>query len=528
MASEFEERCKETARRFLQTVVVVDDGAFFDTDAGALGGLTAPTRRTMQHARADDEVATKAKEQSLNARTLVEGFSKNGLICSVVAPSTDTELDDVVLPAAVRADIVVLDWRMNDNGEITLGLVGSIVQSDAGSRLRLLAIYTGVGALKEIAGRLADTLLAAGHVCQQRDDGTELSCRGLRIVLYAKDRRLLDRALRHRAVSEEEMPEVLIGDFANMMCGLVPNLAVGSLAAVRESTHRLIGRLHSGLDPAYLTHRACLATPEESEHHMVTQIASQVHAIMEDAAEEDKPLGMDAIGQWLEAGLGGDAELECGGGRRCSRQEILAVLSGGWGKHKPKALPKTDGFRELTTGFSGGRDTTNEADKELAWMICFRKVDKHPVPVLQLGAVLRALNQKEGEEEYLLCMRPKCDCVRLTGAEKFLLLPLSDPRQNVPQIVLRVGGEYRRVSVETDMSGWKLWNFAPNGDRGAVVGVQDDYGRVIFVDSIGRNFEWLGELREEFSQRLVQGLSNGLARIGVNASEWLRREERLN
>ena len=329
-------------------------------------------------------------------------------------------------------------------------------------------------------------------------------------------------------VPENAMAGKLVADFASMANGLVPNLALKSLTAVRDNAHRVIEKFHSRLDPAYLTHVACLGSPEEAQQHMVAQIASELQAIMNDATADDEPLGFRAIKEWLDAELGADAGLECGNEKRCSRKEVEALLNGGWEEGKPDALRKRDGFRHLTAGFSKGRDTTHEMDRELAWMICFRTVVNAPVPILQMGSVVYAGNCEQ-KEEYFLCMTPKCDSVRLVQRTVFLLLPLKEPKMNTAQLVLRTcNGEYRRVSVVTKIGEWTLRGFDPVAEKGMVVGTRDRDGGLYFVDAEGVRFNWVGELRDEFAQQLAQRLGSELERIPVSNSEWLRREERLD
>ena len=523
MPSEFELRCGASARQFLLTVVVVDDGAYLATGEEGVGALTVPDRRTVGTESVDVPKLTRSRE-SLDATALVEAFSKMGLICSVIVPRASSDVQEVVLSAANRADIVVLDWRLNDGGEITLDVLSSVVQQDRGERLRLIAIYTGSRALVEIGARVAERLESFGLVCTKRGGGTRLECGSLRIVIYAKTGVTLEADLQDRVVPEGDVAKALVGDFAGMVSGLVPNLALMSLAAVRENTHRLIEKFHSGLDPAYLTQVACLGSPKEAQQHMVAQIASELQAIMGDAAEDDKPMGIEAIKEWLDAELGADAGLDCGGGRECTRQEILTLFNAGWEKGKPKALRRKDGFRYLTTGFSKGADTKQELDKELAWIVCCRTVVNAPAPILQMGSVVHVRNGRE--EQFLLCVKPKCDSVRLPARAVFLLLPLVEPKAHVAQLVLRTNaGEYRRVSVAMGMDDWMLREFDPSEEGGAVVATRDMGGGFYFVDSEKVEFHWLGELREEFAQQVAQRFAAELARIPVNNSEWLRREE---
>ena len=73
--------------------------------------------------------------------------------------------------------------------------------------------------------------------------------------------------------------------------GLLPSIALTSLTAIRENSHKVLDKFHAELDPAFLAHRAGLPAPEDSQQHMVDQLASELHAVMDDAAAKESPAG---------------------------------------------------------------------------------------------------------------------------------------------------------------------------------------------------------------------------------------------
>lgn len=80
--------------------------------------------------------------------------------------------------------------------------------------------------------------------------------------------------------------------------GLLPSVVLTALGAVRENVHRMLECFGRDLDPAFLVHRACLPQPPESEQHIVEQIASELHGIMDDAVSHKSPAGIEAIEHW--------------------------------------------------------------------------------------------------------------------------------------------------------------------------------------------------------------------------------------
>ena len=549
----FHQRCKETAKRFLRTVVVVDDEAYSES-VRPPGLLEKPNRRTLgksspiaaksstnassETERNTGKIGPNGGTRNLDTEILVESFSRQGLICAVVAPRSGTDLSDIVDLSVKRADIVILDWQLHDdNGKKTLSILKSILDEDAGERLRLIAIYTGEQTISEIGQTIVKECSGSERKFADKGHNVVLSYRHCRIVIYSKSNLPVESGLSGRSRLAPDLPDALIGDFAAMVEGLLPNIALMSLAAIRENVHKVLDRFDAELDPALLTHRACLPVPDDSQQHMVSQLASELHAIMDDAVatvkSEKMPAGMDAIKEWLDFSLGADKEVDFGEKKKASRDQTIDLLEKGLETSdiiRDISLSKRTGFRLLTRGFSSNEDPEHQLDHKLAWMFNFRTIFDAPPPVLQLGTVLRKSN--DADLPCFLCMRPKCDSVRLREKTAFLLLPLplvdpqSNPAQpNSIQLVLRTDRDtYCRVRVCMEATQWSLVNFIPNQEKGSVVAKGSD-SRFYFTDEDNVRFDWLGELKAEFAQRVAQHFATELSRVPINNSEWLRREE---
>ncbi|WP_141699195.1 response regulator receiver domain [Candidatus Thiosymbion oneisti] len=522
----FPQRCTQIAERFLLTAVIVDDQAHYEDPSPPPTQLRKPDRYTSARpAEAIDEPEANDRRHSLDARVLVDAFAERGLICAVIAPRPDTESDKTIAPAAKRADIVVLDWQLNhDNGERALSILSKLIEADAGERLRLVAIYTGEQDIAAIGQMVEREMRKQEWTFKPDDRGVVLSYRHCHIVIYAKSDTRLAPDLKDRSIPEADVPQSLIGDFGDMTTGLLPSIALSSLAAVRDNAHRVLDRFQSSLDAAFLAHRACLSAPEDSQRHIVNQIAGELHAIMDDAAATDNPAGIDAIKEWLKRTAGANAEFTFGENKKLSFDRTVTLLSEGLKKNN--FLGEKD-FKCLSSGFARKQDSTEELDRQLTWMFNFRTVFNAPPPILHLGTVLRRDNDKD-DEKFFLCMRPRCDSARLTGENAFLLLPLTDPKEKTIQLVIRTSPEtYRRVSVGTQASEWSLVRFAPEKVGGAVTAEKDNDGAFFFTAVDGTRYRWVGELKAEFAQRIAHHFATGLSRVAVDNSEWLRRQENL-
>ena len=521
---DYKKRCAKIAERFLLTALIVDDEAQIPDLPRPTGDLTAPDRRTLAQAPDVTSGTNEINVHSLDARTLADSFAKHGLICAVIAPPEDDVLAaDTVLPASRRADMVILDWQLHqDNGEKTLELLKKLLKDDDVGRLRLIAIYTGEDKLSEIGKRLKEVLAQQGWEFRSENPYVELTHGHCRIVIYAKSRTSLGPDLKDREISENDVPSRLLEDFADMTQGLLPSIALTSLAAVRENAHKVLDRFSPELDPAFLAHRACLPIPDDSQQHVVNLLDSELHAIMDDATMEIDPAGFEAVEDWLESTFGKDKKFRFWK-KELSFDDVLHLLEEGLDRNNSLSDKE---FRFLSRGFSKIDNDSENLDQQLAWMFNFRTVSNSLPPILQLGTALQKQDQ-EGKSEFLLCMRPRCDSLRLQNEEAFPLLPLIDPKQNQIQLVLKTGqSEYMRRSVCTNPSKWSLPKFTPDESKKCVVAQQTCDGQFFFTSTDMEKFTWIGELKADFAQRVAQHFASGLSRIATDNSEWLRRRER--
>ena len=522
MPGDFDEQRRKIARAFLLSAAVVDDAPYYYGEPKQDRIVETPLRAG---ARVDDDSrAGRPNRVGLAADAITEAFSKVGLICGVVKQPQDGR---VAVEAVQRADLVVIDWQLHhDDGKRALELLKEILKGDQGQRLRLIAVYTGESAISEIGKRIGHELSQSGQNFESRGNGefVTLSCGHCRIEIYAKSKTPLSPELSDRSVSEEALPGRMIDDFAGMTEGLLPSIALVALTAIRENTHQVLSTFEGKLDAAFLTHRACLPVPDDSEQHVVAQLASELAAIMEEDVSGVRPSGMETIGSWIERYKGsGDIEFD---GTAVARRNVLEVLSKGvdeagvFSKQKARRA-----YSFLTSGLRRDEDgDPRNLDLRLAWMTCFRAIDP-PVKKLWLGTAVRRLGADGAE--FLLCMRPRCDSVRMAKRGPFLFLPLTHPPRGQFQLVVRSsssGSEYIRVSVDTHMSQWKMIEFDP-GEAESIVAEEESSGH-IFEDAGGNRYEWIGELKAEVAHSVGQLLSSTLSRIALDRSEWLRRSER--
>ena len=529
-SNSFADHCRGIARRFLLTAVVVDDELSVGSVPSNPTGLTVPDPRGVPAAAKPSEPDT-IPLRPLNVDPITWSFARQGMVCGVVSPQEGESDHETLAKATARADIVILDWRLSrETGANALPLLQRTLSEDQPNRLRLIAFYTGEPAHDAIRSKITTMLKGLAlpdiEVSTGDDHRSPISFGACRIVLYAKPDYQTPKP--SGVVKEEELADRLIADFTDMVEGLLPSLVLTALAAVRENVYRVLERFGPNLDPAYLAHRACLPQPLESEQHMVEQIASELHGIMDEAIGRKSPAGIEAIKHWFTDRFEND-QVKFDADRKAAVSEVLDMLKEGL-KEKPGPLsPNGKNHHLLSHGFSGGAKDSRELDRRLASAMSFRQVLAGSERQLSMGTVVHRIGY---DEATLLCVTPKCDSVRLTEKSSFLFLPLTGPKSKTPQVVVPISkNEHRRMTISMNPSDWCILDFYPDPTRHCVLAnLSGPDGSIIFKDASDpeREYRWMGEIKTEFARSIAQMIAERMSRVPLNKSEWLRRSERKN
>ena len=512
-AEEFGRRSREIARRFLQTAVVVDDEAYMTSDRSDMpnGEVVTPGRLAGGTSQADRGPVGRGTEHTLNARSVIDSFAALGVICGVVGPSQSA------IETMRQADIVVLDWRLQeDDPNYVLSLLNDLLTGEVDrNSLRLVAIYTGEARLEEIYQAVFNQLRTTELDPEGDGSNTVISYRHGCVVLYAKSGVNLAAGLRERSIAEEHLPERLVEDFSAMTEGLLPGIVLTSLTAVREGAHMVLDQFGADLDPAFLAHRACLSNPDDAERQIVNHVAEELRGLMDNAVAAQSPAGAEAVEGWIRHRDGGDRRFVFGKRELDLGQTITLAQRG-----LAASVLGKNAFRGLSAGFAG--DEVVDRDERLAWIMSFRTVFNAPPPRLWLGSVVTAM--ADGEDKHLICMRPRCDCVRLDEETSFFFLPLVEPQKVKEQLVVRLDSDFKRLGIGLDPAGWVRRQFKPTDGSRVVTAIKEEpSGVFVFTDTRDGRYKWQGELKAEYAQRIAQTLTTKLSRVAVDESEWLRR-----
>ncbi len=534
----FTELSQEVAEKFLHTVVFVDDQARF-IEQERPTKLKKPGRGGGQ-GKDTQESRNEGNNHELDAKNVIDVFASKGMVCSVLKPGKGEDPLGLATKAAERADVLILDWRIyDDDGEKTMGIIGNILAYDSteNQRLRLIIIYTAeniVGISKKIEEKYRGDF-------KVDDNGFTFSRGHLRLAIFAKDGAVdvLDEH-RDRVLSVNQLSEQVSVEFAKITAGLVSNVALESLAVLRDNTHRIMGRLGHEMDPPYLAHRALLPNPDDAMYYAIDIIASEFHSLL-DTYELGEKTNLRAIKAWIDMknSEGTSFNIKVGGDDVTVDPEILyewqrvGIEESDWFKEritdKQKRKISNHGHKTLTQTFCTGEGDANELDCKFAMLTSLknRYGRSSRIPILTLGTILKEDSTDDSEDPYSfwLCIQPRCDSVRIENSRNFLFLSLKEVggEKSFDIVVKYENNDFIRLKINYTIYESKLLEFSPNSSDENVIGAKKERSYFVFDADDGVRFKWVSELKSEHAQRIANRFAAKLSRVGLDESEWLRR-----
>ena len=568
--SDFMEYSKKVITDFLQTVVIVDDEAFLDEacQTSISTELPATIGRGITSERTEQAPVENDNPHQLNAKKLSDKFAEKGLLCTTLR-STDDEID-TYKNVLKKADIVILDWRLKaeeSDGETAKSLIKSIIQDNDGNAqksLRNIVIYSGENSLREkiesVKGDLEGELGEA-----KTPDDYSLVYNNLQIKIYAK--RATQRAPYDISIlkTEEELVEVIIDDFTNQVAGLVPNMALQSLAELRKNTHKILGVFSKELDEAYLSHRLMLPNSYDAEFFMVNILTSELEALLLNSNEVVTSLAINNIMKWFDENFDEDDYVRllhnefviCKDGNKpevakdfFSYPNDVQTLKQGnnlLDLLKEKLTDDKDKVKELVKKlFTENLEKTEcklikQNEKKLKKLHDFSKKiykleqsvqeteDKFailstlttkyskPKPYMTLGTII-----KNGEN-YYVCIIPRCDAVRKKqGEHNYPFLKLKEDRDEFSLLVK--DQNYKKFKI-MDKPEELIMIKMKKDDADSNTPLYANELKFIGVDESGSEIEytWVAELKREKAQSILKTFSDKFSRVGYNESEYIRR-----
>ena len=566
-AEEFVDDRLEATGRFAQTMIVVDDEADLVCDPEPVPDNIARPRRAQSKAAAasvakpgelpDRRRATRSDlTHLLDAKQLMDSSLEHGLVCSILRPGPEENLRERLQKAVRRVDIVCLDWEIHgDDGKTTKSLIKDIVDGDRqrSGRLRLIVIYTAERARVRILKSIRRELLASLKPTEKArmklsvDDGREIRSRiGLRIVCFIKayDTRAPQRLLGDQ-VSERELPARILQEFASLSEGLMSNVALATLAAIRDSAHQIVGSFSAEIDGPYFHHRAMLSNPDEAEDFAINVVLDGLRSAVRLQEVGQRFAGRPAVERRLRYLATDEQTLRLSFKRTRNDPEesrdfhvdhVVRLINDGISKESYDPInvngkPKLPQARRAMTSFFA--DSLSNAQEAMRRFAVLTGIASHPgthdvctgdyTPSLGLGSVVL---DKTGK--YWLCIQASCDSVRVTEPQPFLFVPLEksigQTRHIVPRVVAGIEKTYVALRVEKRAYSKSMsMEFAPTGGTERVLA---SYGgrpkRLRFVSTKKEAFEWVADLKHYPALRVAQELGQEIGRLGYDEFEPFR------
>ncbi|MBN4073514.1 hypothetical protein JYT23_01615 [Mariprofundus ferrooxydans] len=536
---------------YIQTVVFVDDKIYAPPPTGTVlefkkafsPKAKKPSTKSAAKKISDATAEVLKKPEDLapfSPHDIQSSFAKKHIVCSLHQPQKNhsVRVGSDTYKLCACADIVIVDWDLyGDAGEkATLLIENLVIQSlkDDPHQLRLVLIYTSEPNLFDIADKVSEKLSKKipGEMEYKEDDqGLAFHTLNARVVVLGKPGERIEK-FKPFEETERGLADRAIKEFCNLTDGLLQASILLGLAAIRKQSRKILTKFHSGLDPAFLTHRALGLPHEEAFDHIIPLLVAEISSVLEDSLST--PLIDDLIienwckEKWIpsdhardfvssEADVrdfakdfctkGMDIASSYTSGNQSDLQKTIKRLM-----NTPPKWPSVDApsFKTITSYLS--KDSTGADLRELSALMSQRTYygdQRH----ITLGTIIR---ESDGDCRYMLCLQPVCDCVRLAKASTFIFCLLNEPTGEKATHVVKDGDGFADLVYKPKIENCVTLTFKPS--KGVVAA-----NNLEFSDHADEHrYQWIAQLKPRHAQRAAEQFARVLSRVGLTESEWLR------
>jgi hypothetical protein len=549
-----EQLSERAVRAFVKSVLAVDDNitmnpeesvelpADDDTPLTATPGPADEVGEDLDEDEDDERPppAIADARGGLQGAALTDAFARAGVVCGLLSvPDREN-----IVKVARRADVLIIDWDLGDDGELTREVIGELAGSQPESEgrpdesLRLVVIYTN-----------EDPELVDSTLLKELEDlkPARAPAGGLRF-----ENQLVVDVLRKGtakgSVRADEVPDEVFKRLARAVPGLVQAAALLAMAALRENAHRLVNAFPPEFDLGYVGHRAALGDKEEAVGQVVSVIANELRALLEDHGPTAAAVGPEAVAAWVLAmERTGNWPEAIPTTKKDSKPRMSPETLAAWIEQTHSAssdglpsdwIPATGTFRSngRVTELIAGPDVSIESDRLWAMALGQRRVYADAVRQLTLGTVVkrRPIDGEETDDKWFICLQPVCDAVRIYAKQatddspavsplrRFLLLPLQQLQDDKgSDINVQHGDQWVSLCWQTTKTYQLTSEVFDAQDRGRVVAIASE-GYRLRSTSAECHYWWAGQLNNAHAQRLATDFAGKLGRAGVDEAEWQR------
>src|SRR5690606_25307808 len=118
--------------------------------------------------------------------------------------------------------------------------------------------------------------------------------------------------------------------------------------------------------------------------------------------------------------------------------------------------------------------------------------------------------------EYLICLTPACDTLRLADTTPFVFLRAKVESKKYGLVLREQGDVEVCLRLDSKKPVVRTFFFAPDLAVQRVLALENEQAGFKFLDSEGREFFWLGEVRYTRAASEMAGLVRNWMRIGVS------------
>jgi hypothetical protein len=149
------------------------------------------------------------------------------------------------------------------------------------------------------------------------------------------------------------------------------------------------------------------------------------------------------------------------------------------------------------------------SEKKFAQLTLFQTNYSEKNIYLTLGVIIQEWKQ----DKFFLCLQPRCDSTRLEGDTEFIFLELLKEKEDKFDIILPSG---KKCIVAYGRKNRKTIIFTAIKD--SVVPTKS-----LYFNSKDKKYKYVGTLKKTQAQKISNEYGSYLARVGLNESEYLRR-----
>ncbi|NGZ29546.1 MAG: hypothetical protein G8345_21985 [Magnetococcales bacterium] len=589
------EHLTTAAKAFIRTAVVIDNEVVLTSDRSpplmSNNGETLPTEQPVHEVSTPDDIGfggdtektfggeapdngatdragnnsdDEKGDHRLDLRSMSNAFAGHEIVCGTILLNKEEDSKDIpqIVTNAVsfskHADVVIVDWKLhNDKDDMERAsqqIITKLLQDDKlnKGRLRLICVYTGDPvqddpAQDKISSGLHDRLKELKIESKvlkftNPPDGVGPYIKGSHylIAIVKKSRGVSE------GMPETQLPTFLINAFTYIIDGLLPAFSAAAIAAIRENAHYVMSDFSADLDRAYIANRAISDPPGDVAEMMKTLLLAEFDGVVGASGVTETYLGYTAMEKWSLTQSPFCDTTKIKHKRDLPTEDLIKELfqNGGVGEKKGDLEIKEEGKRKQISNQLHENQADSDQKEARFARLCNNKREHYGrnharvkpdwLPSLGFGTILKSPGNDENgtEDQYLLCVTPACDTIRLTGKTSmaFLVLhqvgkvPLAG-NQDKFNLILVCSDDNAQIAfkLEPKFEHIQVHTFHPIQSTGRITATRDDKSFFFTqVNGSDERWQWIGELRQERVQHELHNLTTHWSRIGIDQSEWLR------